>query len=70
MGNTTTRLVSPSIPSELRQPVDRPTRETTTLKDVALLVTDYDEALTEANSRIVTMDDILTRFEDRIARPQ
>jgi len=36
-----------------------------TLKDVTLLVVDYDEALTEANSRISATDEILTKFEAR-----
>lgn len=66
LGNTTTKLVSPSVPSELRQPVEKPTRQTNTLKDVGLLITDYDEALTEANSRIGAVDEILTNFETRI----
>lgn len=64
------RLTSPSVPSELRQPVPKPDRPVQTLKDVTLLVTDYDEALTEANSRITATDEILTAFEQRIAAAQ
>lgn len=67
---TTTRLVSPNIPAELREPVEKPVREVSTLKDVTLVLVDYDEALTEANSRIVTTDEILDKFEARIANAQ
>lgn len=66
----TTRLVSPQVPHELRQPVPEPQREVATLKDVTLVLVDFDEALTEANSRIVATDEILTAFEARIANAQ
>jgi len=63
----TVRLISPTIPAELRQPVPAPDREARTLRDVGLLVVDYDEALTRANSKILATDKILTTFETRIA---
>lgn len=68
--DTTVRLISPSVPTELRQPVPKPDRQAQTLKDVGLLIADYDEALTEANSRIIATDEILTNFEVRIAKAQ
>jgi len=66
----TVKLVSPAIPGELLQPVPVPDREADTLKDVGLLLVDYDEALGEANSRIEATGEIVRAFEARIAKPQ
>ena len=64
------QLVSPRIPNELREPVPVPDRDASTLKDIGLLLVDYDEALGDANSKIVATDEILTKFEAKIAAPQ
>jgi hypothetical protein len=53
------RYVVPDVPAILLEPVASPTREVDTLRDVALLVTDYDEALGTANGRLVAVRCIL-----------
>ncbi|WP_347311346.1 hypothetical protein [Defluviimonas sp. SAOS-178_SWC] len=53
----------PEVPADLRAPEVVPARETDTLKGVALLLTDYDEALDRANGKIVAIDTILTDAE-------
>ena len=69
-GARTTQLLVPSVPTELRTPVPVPDREAENLKDVGLLLVDYDEALGEANSKIVATDEILARAEERAARSE
>lgn len=59
-------LRGPQVPETLRTPVEKPEREVNTVKDVTLLVIDYDEALTEANSKIIATDKILDDFEQKI----
>ena len=63
-------LVSPTIDAELRTPVPVPDREVRPisdggLQDIGLLLTDYDEALGDANGKIVAIDETLTDFERR-----
>ena len=60
------RLVVPEVPAELRTPEVVPAREAATLKDVALLLTDYAEALDGANGKIVAIDGILTAAEAQV----
>ena len=57
------RTIVPEVPAELRAPVVVPARDAQTLTDVALLLTDYDEALDTANGRIAAIDGILTAAE-------
>lgn len=66
----TVKLISPQIPNELLEPVPKPDREISTLKDTGLLLVDYDEALNEANSKIETTADIMARFNKRIEKAQ
>ncbi len=63
----TTRLISPSIPSELLEPVTVPSRQAKTLKDLGLLVVDYDQALEQANSKIEATGAIMAKFNKRIS---
>lgn len=56
-------MVVPDVPAELRTPEVVPAREAATLKDVALLLTDYAEALDGANGKIVAIDEILSAAE-------
>ncbi|NBT31689.1 MAG: hypothetical protein EBT13_07235 [Rhodobacteraceae bacterium] len=56
-------FVGPSVPDELRQPCELVEREYETLRDVALLLTDYAESVECANGRIVAIDAILTEYE-------
>lgn len=62
-----TTLISPKVPAELRQPVEVQLRDATSLRDVALILTDYVEALEAANGKIVAIDEILTQFEARLS---
>lgn len=55
--------IIPVIDPALRQPVQVPSREAKTLKDVGLILADHVEALETANDRIVTIDCILTAAE-------
>ena len=55
--------VVPDVPADLRQPVTVPVRQTDTLRDVALVLTDHVEALEVANGRIIATDCILTAAE-------
>ena len=55
--------VVPDVPADLRQPVTVPVRQTDTLRDVALVLTDHVEALETANGRIIATDCILTAAE-------
>lgn len=64
---TETTLISPKVPTELRQPVEVQLRDATSLRDVALILTDYVEALEAANGKIAAIDEILTRFEARLS---
>lgn len=64
-----TQIISPPIPNELLAPVPAPARDARTLRDLGLLVVDYDEALSVANSRIEAIAEILARFRARIAGP-
>lgn len=66
----TVKLISPNIPAELLEPVPKPDRDATSLRDFGLLLVDYDEALTEANSKIDATGVIVTEFKKRIAEPQ
>lgn len=61
------KLISPSIPADLLEPVPVPDRETKTLKDFGLLVVDYDQSLKEANSKIAATSEIVGKFNERIA---
>ena len=60
------QLVGPSIPTELRQPCQLTLRDYETLRDVALLLTDYAEAVECANGRIVAIDAILAEYESAL----
>lgn len=53
----------PSVPEQLRSPVETPSRQVDTLSDVALVLADYDQALGTANGRIVAIDCILNGAE-------
>lgn len=64
----TVKLVSPKIPNELLEPVPVPDREARTLRDIGLLVVDYDEALSEANSKIEATKKIVVDFNQRISK--
>lgn len=67
----TPELIGPEVPAELRRPCLVEKRETTTLRDVALILTDHVEALDCANGRILAIDAVLVDFEGRIdAVPQ
>ncbi len=66
----TTRLISPAIPAELLVPVPEPTRQATTLKDLGLLVVDYDQALEQANSKIEATGAIIAKFNQRISNAE
>lgn len=68
-GPVQTQLISPPIPNELLAPVPAPARDARTLRDLGLLVVDYDEALSAANSKIDAIAEIVTRFKARIAAP-
>ena len=61
-----TELVGPTVPAELRQTCKASGREVDTLRDVALILTDYVEALDCANGRIAAIDVILTEYEAAI----
>lgn len=63
-----TRLITPDIPPDLRQPVPVPQRTVTGLRDVAILYTDTRQALDLANGRIIATDCIL-RAAERGAQP-
>ena len=63
----TVKLVSPKIPNDLLEPVPVPDREARTLRDIGLLVVDYDEALSEANSKIEATKKIVVDFNERIS---
>ena len=63
----TTRLISPAIPAELLEPVPVPYRPAETLKELGLLVVDYDQALGIANSKIEATGEIIDRFNKRIS---
>ena len=58
--------VLPEVPEQLRTPVEKPDRTVSTLKDVGLVLTDFDQALDEANGRITAIDCIL----DNAAEPE
>lgn len=58
-----TRVVVPEVPADLRAPCLVSSRDYSTLKDVALILTDHVEALDCANGKIVAIDDILTAAE-------
>lgn len=58
-----TELVGPTVPAELRQPCEASGREVDTLRDVALVLTDYAESLDCANGRILAIDEILSAYE-------
>lgn len=62
----TVNLVTPRIPSELLEPVPVPDRQTDTLRDIGLLIVDYDEALGEANSKIEATAEIMRRFSEKV----
>lgn len=64
-----TQLIAAPIPNELLAPVPAPARDARTLRDLGLLVVDYDEALSTANSKIEAIAEIVTRFKARIAAP-
>lgn len=53
------------VPAELRTPCLAQDRQYETLGDVALILTDYVEALDCANGKIVTIDGILEKAEMR-----
>lgn len=53
----------PEVPVDLRTPVSKPDRTVTTLADVGLVLTDYDQALDQANGQITAIDCILTVAE-------
>ena len=61
-----TVYVTPKVPDSLRQTEPKPDRAVQTAKDLTLLVVDYDEALTRANSKIEATDTILSKFEARV----
>ena len=67
MGSQMVQLISPQIPAELLETVPKPNRETKTLKDVGLLIADYDQALDNANSKISSTAKIVLAFEARVA---
>lgn len=64
-----TQLIAPPIPNDLLAPVPAPARNARTLRDLGLLVVDYDEALSAANSKIEAIAEIVTRFKARITAP-
>jgi hypothetical protein len=53
----------PEVTPELRRICEGPELSAETLRDLAAILVDYDQALTCANGRIIAIDEILTEFE-------
>ena len=58
-----TRLQTPDVPKNLRVGCLVESRDAKGLADIALILTDYSEALDCANGKIVAIDKILTDAE-------
>ena len=54
-----------TVPPELLVPVAKPDRTVSSLKDVGLVLADYDQALDQANGQILAIDCILDNAADR-----
>lgn len=63
-----TRLQSLDVPKSLRVACRVESRDAKGLADIALILTDYSEALTCANGKIVAIDEILTAAEAKISQ--
>ena len=62
-----TEILIPKVPNDLRTPEPKPDRQADSLKDVGLLLIDYDETLDRANGKIEDIDAILTAAEAKAA---
>ena len=60
------KLVAPQIDKELRTPCISEEREVKGLEDIGLLLVDITEDRDCANTKIVAVDDTLTKFEERV----
>lgn len=48
-----------NIPDALLEPVPRPAREVNTVKDAGKLIVDYDQALGEANGKLIAIKEVV-----------